>query len=88
MMESQANATVISDPPTICAIGHPQADQGTARFLWRDRMDTFFRSVAAARGDGLAVVLSGSGSDGAIGVRAMKEAGSVIRVSATRRQQS
>src|SRR5215467_5613168 len=46
----------------------------------RAPIDTFFRSVAAARGDGLAVVLSGAGSDGALGVRAMKEAGSVIFV--------
>ena len=46
----------------------------------RARTDRFFRSVAAARGDGLAVVLSGTGSDGALGVRAVKEAGSVIFV--------
>jgi two-component system, chemotaxis family, CheB/CheR fusion protein len=46
----------------------------------RSPIDTFFRSVAAARGDGLAVVLSGAGSDGALGVPAMKEAGSVILV--------
>jgi two-component system, chemotaxis family, CheB/CheR fusion protein len=46
----------------------------------RAPIDTFFRSVAAARGGGLAVVLSGAGSDGALGIRAMKEAGSVIFV--------
>src|SRR5215467_3504250 len=46
----------------------------------RAPIDTFFRSVAVGRGDGLAVVLSGAGSDGALGVRAMKEAGSVIFV--------
>jgi two-component system CheB/CheR fusion protein len=44
----------------------------------RSPIDMFFRSVAAARGDGLAVVLSGAGSDGAVGIRAMKEAGGVI----------
>src|SRR5262250_1690426 len=46
----------------------------------RAPIDRFFHSVATARGDGLAVVLSGSGSDGALGTRAMKEAGGVIFV--------
>ncbi len=46
----------------------------------RSPIDMFFRSIAAARGDGVAVVLSGSGSDGALGVRAIKEAGGVIFV--------
>ena len=46
----------------------------------RSPIDMFFRSIAAARGDGAAVVLSGSGSDGALGVRAIKEAGGVIFV--------
>src|SRR5262245_38726913 len=44
----------------------------------RAPIDLFFRSVAAGRGDGFAVVLSGAGSDGALGVRAVKEAGGVI----------
>jgi two-component system, chemotaxis family, CheB/CheR fusion protein len=34
----------------------------------RAPIDMFFRSAAAARGDGLAVVLSGAGSDGALGI--------------------
>jgi two-component system, chemotaxis family, CheB/CheR fusion protein len=46
----------------------------------RTPIDRFFHSVAAAHGDGLAVVLSGSGSDGALGIRAMKEAGGVVFV--------
>lgn len=41
-------------------------------------IDVFFRSVAKARGDGLAVVLSGSGADGATGVRHIKERGGVV----------
>lgn len=46
----------------------------------RAPIDMFFRSIAAARGDGLAVVLSGAGSDGAQGMRAFKEAGGVVFV--------
>ena len=46
----------------------------------RAPIDVFFRSVAAARGDGMAVVLSGTGADGAVGVRAVKEAGGVVFV--------
>jgi two-component system, chemotaxis family, CheB/CheR fusion protein len=44
----------------------------------RAPVDVFFRSVATARGDGMAVVLSGAGADGSIGVRAVKEAGGVV----------
>lgn len=46
----------------------------------RAPIDMFFRSVAKARGDGFAVVMSGSGSDGSVGVRKVKEAGGVIFV--------
>ncbi|CAN7692812.1 PAS domain-containing protein [Rhizobium sp. LjRoot98] len=46
----------------------------------RAPIDMFFCSIAAARGDGVAMVLSGAGSDGALGVTAVKEAGGVIMV--------
>jgi two-component system CheB/CheR fusion protein len=46
----------------------------------RAPIDSFFRSLASQHGDGLAVILSGGGSDGAIGVRAVKEAGGIILV--------
>src|SRR5499427_2315196 len=46
----------------------------------RAPIDLFFRSVAERVGDGFAVILSGAGSDGAIGVRAIKEAGGIILV--------
>lgn len=44
----------------------------------RAPIDLFFRSIGAARGDGMAVVLTGAGADGALGVRAIKEAGGVV----------
>ncbi len=46
----------------------------------RAPIDMFFRSIAKARGDGVAMVLSGSGADGALGVRSVKEAGGVVMV--------
>ncbi len=62
-----------------------QGDEVRARPFTEPRgkrapIDMFFRSVAAGRGDGLSVILSGAGSDGAQGVRAVKEAGGVIFV--------
>jgi two-component system, chemotaxis family, CheB/CheR fusion protein len=46
----------------------------------RTPIDLFFRSAAQRVGDGFAVVLSGAGSDGSLGVRAVKEAGGIIMV--------
>jgi two-component system CheB/CheR fusion protein len=46
----------------------------------RAPIDLFFRSLAEQLGDGFAVILSGAGSDGTIGVRAVKEAGGIILV--------
>jgi two-component system, chemotaxis family, CheB/CheR fusion protein len=46
----------------------------------RAPIDLFFRSVAEKLGDGFAVILSGAGSDGAIGARAVKESGGMILV--------
>ena len=46
----------------------------------RNAIDLFFRSLAATHGDGFAVVLSGSGSDGALGGEAVKESGGLVLV--------
>src|SRR5215471_1920858 len=46
----------------------------------RSPIDMFFHSLAERLGDGFAVILSGTGSDGAIGVRAVKESGGIILV--------
>ncbi|MGN6748867.1 MAG: chemotaxis protein CheB, partial [Xanthobacteraceae bacterium] len=46
----------------------------------RAPIDLFFRSLAQRLGDGFAVILSGAGADGAIGVRAVKESGGIILV--------
>ena len=54
----------------------PFGDTGAARAP----IDAFFRSLAAAHGDGFALILSGGGSDGAVGVRAIKGAGGLVLV--------
>ncbi|MBV9262667.1 MAG: PAS domain-containing protein [Pseudolabrys sp.] len=46
----------------------------------RSPIDQFFRSVADRLGDGFAVIMSGAGSDGVVGVRAVKESGGIILV--------
>ncbi|MEZ5784892.1 MAG: chemotaxis protein CheB [Xanthobacteraceae bacterium] len=46
----------------------------------RSPIDLFFRSLAERLGDGFAVILTGAGSDGTIGARAVKEAGGIILV--------
>jgi two-component system, chemotaxis family, CheB/CheR fusion protein len=46
----------------------------------RTPIDLFFRSLAAQRSDNFAIVLSGAGSDGAVGIKGVKEAGGIILV--------
>ncbi len=46
----------------------------------RTAIDLFFRSLARSHGDGFAVILSGGGSDGCLGAKAVKEAGGLILV--------
>ena len=59
------------------SVGASQFEQARGQ---RAAIDLFFRSLAASRRDGFAVVLSGSGSDGALGSRAVKEAGGLVLV--------
>lgn len=46
----------------------------------RAPIDQFFRSMADQYGDGFAIILTGGGSDGAVGVKAVKESGGLILV--------
>jgi two-component system CheB/CheR fusion protein len=46
----------------------------------RAPIDHFFRSLADQHGDGFGIILSGAGSDGALGVKAVKAAGGIILV--------
>lgn len=72
----------------LCAIGASAGGVAALRSLRpfseprgkRAPIDMFFRSVAPGRGDGLAVLLSGAGSDGSTGVWAIQEAGGGVFV--------
>ena len=46
----------------------------------RAPIDLFFRSLADQHGDDFAIILTGAGSDGAVGLKAVKEAGGIILV--------
>src|SRR5258706_10158687 len=46
----------------------------------RSPIDLFFRSLAQHHRDAFAVILTGAGSDGAMGVKAIKEAGGIVLV--------
>jgi two-component system CheB/CheR fusion protein len=59
------------------AVGASPFDQPRGQ---RTAIDLFFRSLASTHGDGFAVILSGSGSDGSLGARAVKERGGLILV--------
>ncbi len=48
----------------------------------RAPIDIFFRSLAAVHASPMAIVMSGGGSDGALGIRSVKEASGVILVQA------
>ncbi|MBX2998884.1 MAG: PAS domain-containing protein [Caldilineaceae bacterium] len=43
-------------------------------------IDLFFRTLAEEHGDGAAIILSGTGSDGAVGIKAIKEGGGLLLV--------
>ena len=46
----------------------------------RAPIDLFFRSLAGQHSDAFAIILTGAGADGALGVRAIKEAGGIVLV--------
>uniref|UniRef100_UPI00190F422F chemotaxis protein CheB n=1 Tax=Geminicoccus flavidas TaxID=2506407 RepID=UPI00190F422F len=46
----------------------------------RAPIDMFFRSLAEQHNDGFAIILTGAGGDGAIGVKTVKEAGGIVMV--------
>src|SRR5215510_3004153 len=55
-------------------------DTATTEIYTLSLHDALPISLAAQHGDGFAVILTGAGADGAIGVRAVKETGGIILV--------
>jgi two-component system CheB/CheR fusion protein len=71
------NATLTIDDCTL-RVTRPERSRGR-----RTPIDSFFRSLAEDQGDdAVAVVLSGTGTDGALGVKAVKEHGGLTLVQA------
>jgi two-component system CheB/CheR fusion protein len=81
-LELKPNCVYVISPDrqleiTDTTIGASPFDHPSGR---RAAIDLFFRSLAESHGDGFAVILSGGGSDGAVGAKAVKEAGGVVLV--------
>ncbi|HWF76646.1 MAG TPA: chemotaxis protein CheB, partial [Caulobacteraceae bacterium] len=78
----EANHVYVIPPDHSLSITHEQiaAERFTDMAGRRGPIDFFFRSLAAQHGDGFAVILSGGGSDGSLGVKAVKEAGGIVLV--------
>jgi len=81
-MKLEPNRVYVIPPNRRLVISHNEI--GTAEFDEprgrRLPIDQFFCSMAEHRGDGVAIVLTGSGADGALGIKAVKEAGGVVLV--------
>jgi len=78
----EPNHVYVIPPDRSLSISDEQiaADRFEDQAARRAPIDLFFRSLAAQHGDGFAVILSGGGSDGALGVKAVKEAGGIVLV--------
>ena len=80
-MSHLRNATIFVAPPRFHLIVQEREfvllDEPPVHFV-RPNIDLFFQSVAASFGvNAVAVVLSGTGHDGAEGIRAIKAAGGI-----------
>jgi two-component system, chemotaxis family, CheB/CheR fusion protein len=60
------------------ADGHLELSEFSEARGRRSPIDTFFRTLAAAHPDGIGILLSGSGTDGVVGLKAIKECGGII----------
>jgi two-component system, chemotaxis family, CheB/CheR fusion protein len=88
MPVEQITGKVHMEPDHVYVIPPDKQVNATASELWltdfeeprgqRMPIDFFFRSLAENHGDGFAVVLSGGGTDGTVGIKAIKENGGFL----------
>ena len=71
-----------ADKRVLVAAGHLELVELEPMQERRLQIDLFFRTLAEQHGDGAAVILSGAGSDGALGIRAVKDKGGLLLVQA------
>ena len=60
--------------------GHLEVSDFTEPRWQRAPIDVFFRTLAAVHPDGIGILLSGSGTDGTVGLQAIKEYGGIAMV--------
>jgi two-component system, chemotaxis family, CheB/CheR fusion protein len=71
-----------TDKRVLVAAGHLELVELEPMQEQRLQIDLFFRTLAEQHGDGAAVILSGAGSGGALGIRAIKDKGGLLLVQA------
>ena len=82
-MTVEPNHIYVIPPNTDLSIldGRLHLSEPAALHGWRLPIDSFFQSLAAERGDkSIAVIVSGMGTDGTLGLKAIKEVSGVVMV--------
>lgn len=79
-IESRHVYVIPPDRSLVVADGHLDLTEYAEPRGHRAPIDLFLRSLADARDAGIAVLMSGGGSDGVVGLKAIKEAGGVVMV--------
>ncbi len=81
-MPIKANTVYVIPPNRELVVAAEKIDSQPITELRGSRapIDHFFRSMAIEHGDGFAIILTGGGTDGAVGVKAVKEGGGLILV--------
>ncbi len=90
MLVQQVNGNITIEPDHVYVVPPNQQIIVTDYYLQlegfeekrgqRTPIDHFFRSLAHAHRESVAIILSGGGTDGAVGIKAIKEAGGLLMV--------
>ncbi|MBX2999929.1 MAG: PAS domain-containing protein, partial [Caldilineaceae bacterium] len=81
-IEMQPNSVYVIPPGRGLVVSDDSLDLTDLEMVRGRRLqiDAFFQSLAKHQGDGAAIILSGAGSDGAVGIQSIKEKGGLILV--------